>query len=127
VPRIHPRPALTAVVSLAMGILLFNYGTGHLRGFGGDILVVLFMDACLAGIGLGTPRSRLVFVLLFSAGVEAFQGLGLVGPDSHWLLHLTLGSTFDPWDLLAYVIGTGVAAGAEWAWGWGRSGVDRQT
>ena len=50
---------------------------------------------------------------LFSLGTEAFQALKLVGPDSHWLLHLTVGSTADPLDVLAYLLGLVVAWGLE--------------
>lgn len=77
----------------------------------------MFLVACLAAVRVGSPRSRLVGVGLVAVGTELFQGLHLVGPESHWLLHLTLGSTFDPWDLLAYALGLGVAAAAERAWG----------
>ena len=110
------RPALAAALCLGAGLLLFKYGTGHLRGFGSDVLVVVFLTACVAATGVGGPRSRPAGVLLFAVVVECFQALKLVGPDSHWLLHLTLGSTFDPLDLLAYASGAGLAVGAERVW-----------
>lgn len=80
------------------------------------MLIVVLMVAGLAAINLGTPRQRLLGVGLFAVGTECFQGLGLVGPDAHWLLHLTVGSTFDPLDLLAYALGLGIAAGLERSW-----------
>ncbi len=110
-------PAVTSVVVLAGGLALFKWGHGTLRGFGGDVLIVVLMVAGLAALRLGTARQRLVGVGIFAVGTELFQGLGLVGKDSHWLLHLTLGSTFDPWDLVAYALGLGVAAVLERAWG----------
>lgn len=80
------------------------------------MLIVILMVSCLAAIDLGTPRRRLLGVGCFAVGTECFQGLGLVGPDAHWLLHLTVGSTFDPLDLLAYALGLVLAAGLERAW-----------
>ncbi len=115
--RVHPVPAVVGAGLLLAGLALFRWGTGLVRGFGGDVLVVVVMVAGLASIGLGRPRSRLIGVGAFAVGTELFQGLGLVGPESHWLLHLTLGSTFDPWDLVAYGLGLAVAAGLERAWG----------
>lgn len=104
-------------MTLAAGLLLFVGATGMVRGFGGDILVVVFLTASLAAVGLGRPASRLLAVGALSVGLELLQGLHLVGPGSPWLVHLVLGSTFDPWDLLAYGVGLGIAAGLE-RWGW---------
>ena len=114
--RFQLRPALAAAGCLLAGLLLFKFGTGHLRGFGSDVLVVVFLTACVAATGFGGPRSRPAGVLVFAVVVECIQALGLVGPDSHWFLHLTLGSTFDPLDLLAYAIGAGLAVGCERLW-----------
>lgn len=112
----EPRAAAVATACLAAGLLLFRYGSGHLRGFGSDVLVVVFLVACAATLHVGGPRSRPLGVLVFAVVVECIQALELVGPDSHWLLHLTLGSTFDPLDLLAYAIGAGLALGVERLW-----------
>jgi Protein of unknown function (DUF2809) len=110
------RAAVAAAGLLAAGLVLFVGAHGFFRGFAGDIGVVVFLVACLAAVRVGTPRARLVGVGLVALGTEAFQGLHLVGPESHWLLHLTLGSTFDPWDLLAYALGLIAAVFAERAW-----------
>jgi hypothetical protein len=107
--RLRPRAAALAALCLLAGGALFAWAKGPLRGFGGDVLVVVFLVACVAAVGLGTPRSRALGVLAFAVSVECVQGLGLVDRGSHWLWHLTLGSTFDPWDLLAYAIGAGLA------------------
>jgi len=114
--RFQWRPALAAAACLAAGLVLFKYGTGHLRGFGSDVLVVVFITACVAATNVGSPRSRPIGVLIFAVVVECIQALGLVGADSHWFLHLTLGSTFDPLDLLAYAIGAVIAVGFERLW-----------
>ncbi len=107
--RLRPRPAALAALCLAAGAALVLWARGPLRGFGGDVLVVVFLVACVAAVGVGTPRSRALGVLAFAVTVECVQGLGLVDRGSHWLWHLTLGSTFDPWDLLAYALGAALA------------------
>lgn len=95
---------------------MFTSVRGFARGFVADIVIVVFLVACLAALNMGTARQRVIAVGVFAVSVELFQGLRWVGPDSHWLLHLTLGSTFDPWDLVAYALGLGLAALAERAW-----------
>ncbi|MEQ1508152.1 MAG: DUF2809 domain-containing protein [Myxococcota bacterium] len=117
-PRIGP--AVVAGGTLAAGLGLFWAAHGPIRGFGGDVLVVVFLDAALATVSLGTPLARLGAVGLLSVGLESLQGLHLVGPDAHWLVHLILGSTFDPLDLAAYAIGLGIAAALEQRWHHGR-------
>jgi hypothetical protein len=114
--RQRRRPLLVALAALAAGVLLFVAATGIVRTHFGDVLVILFLVASLAAAGVGGPRGRLAGVGLFACAVECFQGLGLVAPDGPWWLRITLGSTFDPRDFLAYALGLGVAAIAEWAW-----------
>lgn len=116
-------PAVVAVISLAGGLLLFAFVRGPLRGSAGDVLVIVFLDAALAAaclaIGSTARRAawaRLACVGALSVGLELLQGLHLVGRDAPWLLHLVLGATFDPWDLLWYAIGLWFAAGFEWTW-----------
>ncbi len=125
--RLDLRALVVATVTLACGLALFEWGSGHLRGFGGDVLIVVLLVSLAAGLGLGTGRQRLAGVGLFAVGTELFQGLGLVGPDSHWLLHLTVGSTFDLLDLLAYAAGLGVAVLLEGSWAGPELGPSSQT
>lgn len=123
-PRLHlMRPRVVACVGLLLGLVIFAWASGPVRNIGGDVLVVLVLVAMLASIPIGRPSTRLIGVGLFSIGVEAFQGLGLVTASSHWLLHLTIGSTFDPVDLVAYAVGLTVAALAEHWWGAARHGL----
>jgi len=102
-------------MALACGLIFIGV-RGWIRSFGGDILVVIFLVACLASIPVGRPRSRLIGVGAFAVSVECFQGLGWVTRDAHWLAHLILGSTFDPVDLVAYGIGLAMAAACEHWW-----------
>ncbi len=111
---------LTVVVTLAMavGVLVYR-GPGRVwvRGLGGDLLVVVFLVACLASVPVGRGWSRVVGVAGFATAVECLQLLELVGPDSPFVAHLILGSTFDPVDLAVYGVGLVVASGMErWWW-----------
>ena len=81
-------------------------------------MVVVFLVSALASVRIGHTRSRLLGVGAFAVAVELAQGLDLVGPDAHWLLHLTVGSTTDPLDLLAYTLGLLVSWPLErWSYG----------
>jgi hypothetical protein len=113
--RREPRliPAAVAAVTLAAGLGLFVWVRGPVRGLGGDVLIVVFLDALLATARLGDARMRVAGVFALGVFAEAFQATGLVPKDAHWLLHLTLGSTADPLDLLAYAVGAALAWVAE--------------
>jgi hypothetical protein len=110
---VNGRALLVAISAAGLVLALFLVATGPLRSFFGDIVVVVFLVAVLAAARVGSPRARLLGVGLFAVGVELWQGLDLVRPGTHWLLDLTVGSTWDPFDLLAYGIGLLAAAGAE--------------
>lgn len=100
------------LVFLMGGIAVVLYtGPGRVwvRGSVGDVLIVPFL---VHGLGILVPRHaqwRIAAVGLFALGAELLQLAKLVAPDAPDWLHLTLGSTFDPWDLLGYSIGIGVA------------------
>lgn len=106
-------PLAVAAVTLGAGLVLFAWGSGPTRGLLGDVLVIVFLDACLAATGRGTAAARIGLVAGTALVTELVQGLKLVGPDSHWLLHLTLGSTFDPLDFAAYAVGAALALAIE--------------
>jgi len=95
---------------------IFLFASGWVRNIGGDVLVVVLLVAGLASIPVGRPWMRLCAVGLFSVGAEAFQSLGLVTPATHWIAHATIGSTYDPVDLVAYAGGLVMAAAAERWW-----------
>lgn len=116
------RPLPVALISLTTGLLLFAFAHGPLRGFVGDVLVVVFLDAALATLSLGSARTRLPFVAALSVGLEGLQALHLVDKEAPALLHLLLGSTFDPWDLLAYALGLLPAVALERRWATGKGG-----
>lgn len=115
--RIH-LPALgVAAGSTAVVLLLFWFATGTLRSFVGDIVVIVLLVSSLAAFRIGSTVRRLVGVAVFACAVEAWQGLGWITEDSHPLLHLTMGSTADPLDLVAYALGLVAASLAERSYG----------
>lgn len=108
------RVTVALTLAGAVGVLLYRGpGRSIIRGMGGDLLVVIFLVACLASIPVGRWWQRVAGVAVFAVGVESLQLLELVGPDSPFLAHLILGSTFDPLDLVVYGVGLGIAAVVE--------------
>ena len=85
---------------------------GLLRGFGGDVLVVVLVYAALRTCVARPPARLALWALLFACGIECLQGLGMVdalglhGQTAlHRMLRIALGATFDVWDLVAYGCG----------------------
>jgi len=104
---------LGTLALLAVEVAIARYAPpGVLRGFGGDVLVVVLVYAFLRTF-LALPPARLaLWSLLFACAIEGLQGLGLVdalglhGQTAlHRVLRIALGSTFDVWDLVAYACG----------------------
>lgn len=108
------RLLLIAATALATGFFVLLYrgpGWPPLRHTGGDVAAgaLVFAFVGLARPALATlPRAAVA--ALIAGTVEALQALKLVGPDAPRWLHLTLGSTFDPNDLVAYALGIALAA-----------------
>lgn len=106
------RHALLTLAFLCGGLAVVLYagpGRAWVRGSLGDVLIVPFLVHLL---GIAVPRSatwRIASVGVIALGAELLQLANLVAPDAPAWLHLTLGSTFDPWDLLGYSVGIGVA------------------
>lgn len=97
---------------------VFYTGPGQLflRGTIADALVVPFLYFLWATVRPDPRPVRAGGVLALAFGLESLQLLELVDPDSHILLQLTLGSTFDPFDFAAYAVGLVAALAVEEAW-----------
>lgn len=109
----RPRWLLAALALLAIEVAIARYAPqGVLRGFGGDVLVVVLVYALLQTC-VAQPAARLaLWALLFACAVEGLQGLGMVDvlglhdqTALHRVLRIALGTTFDVWDLVAYGCG----------------------
>lgn len=111
--------AFSAGLLLVVGLAIVFYtgpGRGLLRGHLGDVVVVPFLYFLWAVI---RPDGRLVRglgVIAISFTLEFLQLLDWVDADSPLLLQITLGTTFDPWDFVAYVIGLACAVVIERWW-----------
>lgn len=108
-----PRWLLAALALLAIEVAIARYAPpGVLRGFGGDVLVVVLVYAVLRTF-VAQPAARLALcALLFACAIECLQALGMVdmlglhGQTAfHRILRVALGATFDAWDLVAYGCG----------------------
>jgi len=109
------KTAVGFLVSLGAGLFVLAYrGPGFrlVRGHGGDVAITAFL---FFGLGLVTRwrwRLRAGAVAAVAVAAELVQLLRLPVERS-LLTELTIGSTFDPWDLLAYALGLAVAVLAE--------------
>ncbi|MFJ9774551.1 DUF2809 domain-containing protein [Kitasatospora sp. NPDC101157] len=105
--------AAAALLTVAAGLGVRAAMTGDPAKYAGDALYTVLVYALVV---LVVPGVRPVRAALVAAGVswavELFQATGL--PDA-WgrhsgLVHLVLGSTFNPPDLFWYLVGAGGAA-----------------
>lgn len=109
----RPPWLLTALALLAVEVAIARYASpGILRGFGGDVLVVVLVYALLRTC-VAQPAARLaLWALLFACAIEGLQGLGMVDvlglhdrTALNRVLRTALGATFDVWDMVAYGCG----------------------
>jgi hypothetical protein len=103
-----------AVAALALGLATLAYrgpGRAIMRGHVGDIGATMGVYA-LFGFTTWGLRARIAATLVIALAIElgqlAWSSFGRSGFGA-----LTIGSVFDPWDLLAYVIGTALAVAWE--------------
>lgn len=103
------------LLSLFVGIFVLVYrgpGWKPLRAHGGDVAIIPFLYFALGMVTRWSSSSRAWVVGSVALGVELLQALRL--PVGRGLaVELTLGSTFDPLDLLAYAVGLALALAAE--------------
>lgn len=107
------RLALIAAACLAICLIALVYrgpGWRLLRQTGGDVFAAALLYALVGLVRIRWSRRRcLVVALIIAAGIEGLQLLELVGPDTPRWIHVVLGATFDPLDLLAYAVGIAAA------------------
>ena len=113
--------ALAALLVIGTG-LLWRSGwlplPSALAKYGGDALWALMV---FLGLGFALPRSSTTHVALIAVGfawsvefLQLYHAPWIDGIRATLLGRLVLGSTFNSPDLLAYVIGIGLGAFAEW-------------
>lgn len=109
----HPHRRAAALLAalcllLCLGVLAYRGpGRALVRGALGDVLVVAFLYFTLAALTRWRPRTRALAV----AGVAVATELSQLVPRGvrSTAVELTIGATFDPWDLVCYGAGLGLA------------------
>ena len=95
--------ALMAILSLLSGLLIFFFThNGFLRNYAGDIVAVTFLYSLLRASLRPKARTAAIVVFAAAALIEVLQALVTL-PHSA-ITTLTLGSTFDPLDILTYLL-----------------------
>ncbi|MFA5946857.1 MAG: DUF2809 domain-containing protein [Patescibacteria group bacterium] len=92
-----------AIISLLFGLLIFFFvHSGFLRNYGGDVVAVTFLYSLLRLTLSPKPKTAAGMVFAVAVFIEVLQAL--VSLPHSTVTTLTLGSTFDPLDLLAYFL-----------------------
>lgn len=98
-----------AAVALAIGAAVLVYrGPARelVRGHVGDVAATLLVFALLGLVWRARPATRALVTLAIATAIELGQTIwstrSLAG-------ELVLGNTFDPYDLVAYALGVGIA------------------
>jgi len=94
---------------LVVLILIALFGSGAVRGYLGDVLVILLLYFLIRAFIRN--ELRWLWLWLFGLGVlvelaQLFQLASLLGLDQFRVLRIVLGSTFDLWDIICYLIGS---------------------
>lgn len=79
-----------------------------IRPYVGDVLVVAVLYFLVRSIEPERVRLLPLLIFFFAAGVEALQGVnivGMLGLESCDVMRIAIGSTFDWMDILCYAIG----------------------
>jgi Protein of unknown function (DUF2809) len=93
-------------------------GWHPLRAHGGDAIATLFLFLLLGFFPqAGSASRRAVITAVVALGIELLQAGGVVNQQSGLATQLLLGSTFDPWDCLAYAVGIALGVALEAFWG----------
>jgi Protein of unknown function (DUF2809) len=100
-----------AGIALVLGVLCLAWGRAQapgawlVRGYLGDVVIVIFLVAGLGAVGSLALITRLALVLAVAGGLEFFQ----LWHHQRGVAGVSLGTTFDPYDLAAYSLGAMLA------------------
>ena len=107
-----------AAAALALGAAVLVYRgplRGVIRGHVGDVAATMLVYAVIGMLWRARPAMRaaaaLAIATLIECGQTLWRGEGMVA-------ELTIGSTFDGWDFVAYIAGVGIAVLWERAGAW---------
>jgi hypothetical protein len=96
-------------VALAVGAFTLLYqgpGQPFIRGYLSDVAATMLVYAFLGLLWRTTAARRTLATAAVAAAVEFYQIVGMTPPGIGGVL---VGAFPDPWDLIAYAIGVGVA------------------
>jgi hypothetical protein len=100
---------LTAfLILICITIVLFFKSNNFIRGFIDDIIIVILIFSFLKSLKDFNSLLLAVFVLIFAFLIEfaqLFKLIDLLGLQHNFFAQIIIGSTFDLYDLLAYLLG----------------------
>jgi len=99
--------AFVGLLAAIAAIAMFVPG-GFIRHHFGDILIVIFIYCFLRIFLRGRLRLLPLYIFIFATAVEIGQYFGLVyrlGLGDSALARIVIGTTFDVWDIVMYLIG----------------------
>ena len=105
------------LAALALGLAVILYrgpGRAVVRGHVGDVAAAMLVYALLGLVWRARPWVRAAATFAIALAIELGQ---TVWSTRSLAGELLLGNTFDPWDVLAYAIGTALALGSEYGLG----------
>ena len=103
-----------AAITLGLVVLVYHGpGRAVVRGHVGDVAAAMLMYAAIGALSSRTLGARATMTFLLATAIEVGQ---MFWRAESTLGHLTVGDTFDPWDILAYAIGVAVCVAWEFAW-----------
>ena len=97
------------LAALALGAAVLVYrgpGRAVIRGHVGDVAATMLVYAAISMVWSARMRTRAIATFAIAAAIEVGQ---LVWHARSLVAELTIGSSFDAWDFVAYAIGVGVA------------------
>ncbi len=96
-----------AAIALGVAVLLYRGpGRAVIRGHAGDVAATMLVYAAISMFWSVRMRTRAIATFAIAAVIEIGQ---LVWNARSLLAELTIGSSFDAWDFVAYAIGVAVA------------------
>ncbi|MCP4441381.1 MAG: DUF2809 domain-containing protein [Aureispira sp.] len=99
---------LSLLLFLIEAIIAIFFRDSFIRPIVGDYLVVILLYCMLHSISSLSFKKAALTVLIFAYAVEFLQWINILevlGLQKSMFTHLTLGSTFDWGDMLAYTLG----------------------
>jgi hypothetical protein len=87
-----------------------------LRYYGGDVVSVAFLYFCISLFWQPPALWRAGLVAIIAGVIELAQLWQITPTGGSPVLQVVLGSTADPWDLLAYLLGLILAVGIDQRW-----------